>query len=332
MSISPDDLAAAMLAARCTYALHLDMNPGHAGFEFYNVRPAADMKPLSRPLQTDWEAEGKVSQMPDWAFRARRMIRGMGHMNFPRYIQREGRDFFYLTARTTLPGAGLPPPVSPREPGEGEWRVKGLPQHGFPYAIATTTLRPDAAQTSLRLRILRVDPRMLKVAKPGDPNAVLTIGGASKDAGPTLWLARGEFAISEKQPPGGESVLRGAPTSSTTPARAVAGLDDEEGMLTWVELPPGQLESAAHTDAMIKLLDRMGCKEKLVIPIETRALLGSALDLAGEATAAPKHVHATLARGQTPGAHLMFEDTALVPYNTWHPLQAAKTRLKGRAK
>ncbi len=331
MSISPDDLAAAMLAARCTYALHLDMNPGHAGFEFYNVRPAVDMKPLGRPMQPDWEGEGKVSQMPDWAFRARRMIRGMGHMNFPRYIQREGRDFFYLTARTILPGANLPTSVVPREPGEGEWRVKGLPQHGFPYAIATTTVRPDAAQTSLRVRVLRVDPRMLKVAKAGDPNAVLTIGGTSKDSGPALWLARGEFAISEKQPPGGEAVLRGSAASITVPARAVVGLDDDEGMLTWIELPRGHSESIANTEMMINALDRMGCKEKLIIPLETHALLGATLDLAGETSVAPTHVHATLARGQAPGAHLMFEDTALVPFNTWHPLQVAKTRLK-RAK
>ena len=35
--------------------------------------------------------------------------------------------------------------IAPKEPGEGEWRTKGLPQHGFPYAVATTSLRPDAS-------------------------------------------------------------------------------------------------------------------------------------------------------------------------------------------
>ncbi len=332
MSISAEDLGAAMLAARCAYAIHLDMNPGHAGFEFYNVRPASEMKALGRPMQTDWEAEGKVSQMPEWAFRSRRMIRGMGHMNFPRYIQREGRDFFYLTARATLPGADISIPSVNRDPGEGTWRVKGLPQHGFPYAIATTTLRPDAARADLRVRVLRVDPRTLKFAKVGDANAVLSIDGAPKDRGPALWLARGEFAIGDKQPPGGEPILRGATTSQLVPARAVLGLDDDEGMLTWVELPPGHSESIANTEAMVKLLDRMGCKEKLIVPIETRALLGANLDLSGEPAAAPKRIAVTLARGLAPGAHLMFEDNALVPYNTWHPLQAAKTRLKGRTK
>ena len=35
------------------------------------------------------------------------MIRGMPLMNFPRYIHREARDFFYLTLRHVLPGANV---------------------------------------------------------------------------------------------------------------------------------------------------------------------------------------------------------------------------------
>ena len=47
---------------------------------------------------------GPVPGIHGWNFRARRMIRGMGLMNFPRYIQREARDFFYMTLRYLLPG------------------------------------------------------------------------------------------------------------------------------------------------------------------------------------------------------------------------------------
>ena len=49
-----------MLDARCAYGIHLDMNPGHAGFEFYDVAPEGKLAPLGRPMQNDWEAEGKV--------------------------------------------------------------------------------------------------------------------------------------------------------------------------------------------------------------------------------------------------------------------------------
>jgi len=82
--ISADILANAMLAARCAFGLHLDMNAGHAGFEFFNAQPKDEFLPLGRPLQQDWEFEGTLKSMPDFRVRARRMVKGMGHMNFPR--------------------------------------------------------------------------------------------------------------------------------------------------------------------------------------------------------------------------------------------------------
>ena len=130
-----------MLAARCTYAMHIDMNPGLVGFEFYDVQPSATWKPLGRPLQADWEYEGTFKALPDFHYRARRMIRGMVEQNFPQYIHLDGRDFFYLTRRPLLPGPDLAPTLAPADPGEGTWRVKGLPQHGFPYALAITTAK-----------------------------------------------------------------------------------------------------------------------------------------------------------------------------------------------
>ena len=108
VDISADILANAMLQARCDYGVHLDMNPGLAGFEFYDVQPAKSWTPLGRKLQEDWEFEGTIKEIPEFNFRARRMIKGMRHMNFPQYIQRDGRDFFYLTQRPVLPGAELP--------------------------------------------------------------------------------------------------------------------------------------------------------------------------------------------------------------------------------
>lgn len=91
--IDAEVLAQAMIQARCKFGVHLDMNAGHTGLEFYRVAPAADLGNLGRALSYDWEAEGSVVGMDGWKFRARRMIRVMGLMNFPRYIQREARDF-----------------------------------------------------------------------------------------------------------------------------------------------------------------------------------------------------------------------------------------------
>ena len=176
--IGPEPLGRAMLVARCSFGIHLDMNPGLAGFEFYNVQPASTFEPLGRPLQNDWEHEGTIKDMPEFKFRSRRMIKSMGHILFPRYIQRDARDFFYLTARSVLPG----PAIADAAP----WRVKGLPQHGFPYAMAMTSLR---LEQGARVRILRVDPRTVRPEAQGDaqgdlvaafgrPTRVATAGAA----------------------------------------------------------------------------------------------------------------------------------------------------------
>jgi hypothetical protein len=374
-SIAPEDLAAALLAARCAFGIHLDMNPGHAGFEFYNVQPALGAKVLGRPLQTDWEADGKVPGMPDLVFRARRMIRGMGHMLFPRYIQRESRDFFYLTTRVVLPGPAITaagagataepdgrsaPEVRPgQDPAEGVWRVKGLPQHGFPYALATTWVRPRA---DLKLRVVRADPRTMKPmtgasaeepdgnsspsARRGQDLVVLAMNGATRateHGALTLWWSSNVFAIGTAAPSKdatslvvGESVpsarsagAGNAATAST--ARAAVGVQDEDGMLTWVELPPEVQPDASTTAAMDALLDRLGCSTRMLVGGNARALLGGTLDAAGNPAGALPPPSATsgtvrLVRAHAPGAHAMFEDTPVVPSTEWQPLQAKRVR------
>jgi hypothetical protein len=188
--IGPEPLGRAMLVARCAFGIHLDMNPGLAGFEFYNVQTASNFQPLGRPLQPDWEYEGGFKDLPDFKFRSRRMVKSMGHMLFPRYIHRDARDFFYLTARTVLPGAPLAAGGESGAPDGGEggaWRVKGLPQHGYPYAVAITSVRLGADATDKRARVLRIDPRTIRAeagpgAAPIEPAAPPTDGGAAADA------------------------------------------------------------------------------------------------------------------------------------------------------
>ncbi len=181
--IGAEPLGRAMLVARCAFGIHLDMNPGLAGFEFYNVQTAANFQPLGRPLQPDWEYEGGFKDLPDFKFRARRMVKSMGHMLFPRYIHRDARDFFYLTARTVLPGAPISAPAgeagAPTDGEGGSWRVKGLPQHGYPYAVAITSVKLGAEATDMRVRVLRMDPRTMRA----ELGAGAGTGSGDSDAG-----------------------------------------------------------------------------------------------------------------------------------------------------
>ncbi len=247
--VSPEALAQAMIQARCSYGIALDMNAGHSGLEFYRVAPNGELPPLGRPLQGEWETEGDVSGLSGYRFRGRRLIRGMGLMNFPRYIRREARDFFYMTLRHLLPGPPLAPRAAPAVAGEGAWRTQGLPQHGFPYALAITEIRPDPARPDVRLRVLKVDPRTVTAApvrEPGAPSpagegatvAVFSDGaaapGAGQGEGSSIWHSAGSFSASPTSP------VRGAvrvATGALGSARAVAalGVNDEDGMLIYVE-------------------------------------------------------------------------------------------------
>jgi hypothetical protein len=361
-SISAEDLAQAMLIARCAFGIHLDMNVGHAGFEFYDVAPEGQLAPLGRPLQGDWEATGKVPDMAGYVFRGRRMIRGMGHMLFPRYIQKEARDFFYLTSRSILPGAPVPleggAGVS-HDPDEGRWRTKGLPQHGFPFAIANAWVRG----AGLKLRVVRADPRALRpesadepgnVSKPTvlslvTPAALVALARAPR----TLWWRGGLFAIDAAAPaPGATALLGGCPTSApcAAVAGAAVGVADEDGMLVWVELPPGARASEATGAAMDALLARLGCTARMAVPGLAAAWLGGEagvgdergdhsgglLDAAGDplplhprpsAPGAMSAVSAVrLVRGAAPDAHPIFTDTPIVPIQVWQPLQAKRIR------
>lgn len=370
-SISAEDLAEGMIAARCSFGIHLDMNPGHSGFEFYDVAPEGRLAPIGRRLQSDWEAEGAVPDMPGYAFRSRRMIRAMGHMLFPRYIQREARDFFYLTWRAILPGAPIAAASPARDAGqsrggrdpsaidgargqpEGAWRTEDLPQHGFPYAIATGWLRATSrAQPAadLPLRILRVDPRTVIPSGRVDPRAVGAVddagsqGAVARDssAPPTVvgfvapvhgslaleWSA-GVFSIAPARPASEVSALVagyafGDPRAA--PARASAGIQDEDGMLAWIELPDGTAGDVTTSAAMDAALQRMGCSVRMAVP-NARVLLGGTLDVAGN----PIHgdvpaLVSRLVRARAPDAHTIFEQTPIVPLQVWQPLQKKRVR------
>ena len=333
--IGPEPLGRAMLVTRCAFGIHLDMNPGLAGFEFYNVAPAAQFQPLGRPLQTDWEYEGVIKDMPEFKFRSRRMIRNMGHILFPRYVGRDARDFFYLTARSVLPG----PAIDEASP----WRTKGLPQHGYPYAAAIATTK----QGDRKLRVLRLDPRMLRAEATETTEGLVAAfgkplhrgGGAApkhgKDAGAPqprepadkkLFLGPHVFSIERKAPTAAVAIAD-VSTAIIPDARAAVGISDDDGMLQWVELAPEDAPSPAASEAMLKLLEKLGCSARGLVVSEVRAFLGGSMDIAGEPAAA-QIVTARLVRTPGPTARPYFESTEIVPPSVWNPLQAQRVRWK----
>ncbi len=315
-------LAQAMVQARCKYGIHLDMNPGHTGLEFYKVAPTGTLPDFGRPFDKKWEAEGSVPFMDGWTFRARRMVRFMGLMNFPRYIQREARDYFYLTLRHVLPGHDLVLEGVEAKDGQGKWRTKGLPQHGFPYAVATTHVQPDLSRPETKVLLVKLDPRTLKMATGAKDKVVVSFSNANPVANqPTLWLASRSAVISKLPVANAAPIVSGFAPDAPETANAVAamGVQDEDGMLLYAEVQQGRRRGADGA-LLSKLLDKVGCSSQLIL---TKPLLPSFGQEAGDQRF--ERV-VQFVRIEAPGAKRIFESTPIVEPSEWVPLQARRIR------
>ena len=329
---STDDkhLAEVMRRTRCRYGIHLDMNAGHTGLEFYRAGPAAEVPPLGRHLDPRWESEGGVPDMPGWRYRGRRMLRMMGLMNFPRYIRRESRDFFYLTLRHVLPGEPIPPGVPDPEAEEGKWALNGLPQHGWPYAIATTWVRPEGKRPDTKVRLVKLDLARLRVAAPSDDLGLLVMaftGEALRHDGPAaVWLHDAGATIAAA-PPNPAAVrlangfLPGQPGAEH--ALAAVGLAPG-GMLVYAEIATERGKGDDQA-LLVSLLSRLDCSEVLLLDRPIGAAIGGVRDLGGHPVQLTRQ-SLRLVRTQGPGAKRVFQDTPIVHPDVWYRLQARRVR------
>ena len=335
-SVDPDVLALAMQRARCNYGVHLDMNPGHTGLEYYHAAPTGTLPKLARPLDDVCEARGPVPGMAGWEFMGRRMIRLMALMNFPRYINTESRDFFYLTLRHILPGDPLKPLLAPAENAEGVWSVQGLPQHGWPYAIAKTSLRPDESRPDTRVGIMRLDPKFLRVVAASDAGSqhVLDINQPLGDGIGTLALYHDgvHFSIASTPPPRSTLVTRGFGPAETISNSATSAMGiDATGMLVFVRFTAGA-RASGEGDLLKDLLKRLGCSSSVFFLRPLGVVLGESRDShesgAVDPSSPPSAQGVGLARAEGPGARRLFPDTPVVPPTRWAPLQQKRVRYR----
>lgn len=313
-------LGAAMLAARCGYGLHLDMNGANTGFEFYRVAPAGRLPPMARAPAREGEAQGRVPGAPGFEYRARRMVRGMHPLGFPRYIKRDPRDYFYLLLRPVLPGAPLRPPIAPSVAGEGRWSIEGLSRAAFPWPMARTRVRPDAAHPERWVNLLRVDPRRVRPGAPGSEGRVAT-ALAPPSAGPGVprlrWDAQaGGRWIEATDGDGFEGTTLPAGSAATRGACV-----DRDGFLVLA------VADRPVTDLLAAALRLAGCE-------------GATLALAGGATIAAEAGRDALGATIAPdavarfdlvlrgggGAERLFPEIRPVPPRVWHDAQHRRVR------
>ena len=320
-SIDSTHLAAAMQIAHCQYGLQLDMNPGHTGFEFYRVGRKGTLPDLGRKLETQWEAKGEIPDAPAWEFMSRRMIRYMNLMHFPRYVRTESRDFFYLTERRLLPLAPLHANVEPREPGEGIWQTKGLSQHGWPPAIATTRYRPDRSHPGTRVTLFAFDATWLQVAKRADPNLPVIFAIEPNDPvtkGTSLWYSNGALKVQVESP----SVDARRLASGTEDVSGVGRVGGAIGQLSsqlwvYVELY-GNTDHSRDVATLERVLGELGAHKRLYFGQPINVKIGSRFT--------PTPTTTPFVRQQGPRGLRIFQDTPIVSTKEWIPLQEKRLR------
>ncbi len=211
----------AALQANCEYAVHLDMNRGHTGFEFYKrieFGPTEGTEKLAfeelslRFAGTNIHPRYKPMKSPT------------------RYLGVDYRDFFYLRLRNVVPGADLD--------GAGQWQVEGLPHNAeFPHRLATATKTVGDG----RLRVLQLDPRGLSLSliePDGATNVDTLIGTIPTGVSPGGEAASLKLAGATIE----GATLKDAPTEALPQATVWA--EDEHGFVWIVDVRDATLADA----------------------------------------------------------------------------------------
>lgn len=317
--IGPDTLGTAMLRTRCVRGLHLDMNSAHCGFEFFRpFAPDEELPPLERRPRSGSEHEGNFSRTEGpWRLRARRAVRSM-QMPFPRYSERDGRDFFYLTLRPVLPG----PPMLGASDEEGVFRTDGLPHAGWPHAFARTSV---SGSWLVRIDPRRAVPGPLRDESQRRPLAHLTAAArlGAADASHALYARRRTigWSFGVGVPSEGDQVIVAGPPVDAS-SQAALGVD-RNGFLVYAERAPED-----RTPLTERLRDA-GVSAAIALPQEARLAFAVAGTHAGpDGYERPIDVDDALPfwAEERPAAEVIFPDNEPLPYRRWSYLQDQRVR------
>lgn len=304
-SLGPDALGQAMLAARCARSMHLDMNSGHCGMEFY--RPYAETSdardsalPAVARVDSETEFDGRFEGADGYRIRARKAVRSM-QMRFPRYVEHDPRDFFYLTLRPVLPGPALA--------GGEALSTDGLPNAGWPYAFA----RARHGDTW----VVRIDPtRAVPAPLAGEDIGPRVLGHLASSEGELALVATAlpvgrQWSIASGA--AGGAILRGP--RATAASAAAIGVD-RDGFLVYAEGPAALAAlAAAGVDTAIGLPDA-------ALAFETPEGSAGPDGLAR----APAAGSIALLADERARAEVLFPDNAPMPYSRWGYMQGQRVR------
>ncbi len=271
-SVDPDVLALAMQRARCNYGIHLDMNPGTRGSSSTARPPAGTLPKLNRPARRSLGGARSSARHGGLGVHGPTHDSAHGTDELPPLREHRGAGLFLSDAAPfAARRADHAPFVKPAEAAEGVWSVQGLPQHGWPYAIAKATLRPDPSRLDTRVGLVRLDPKFLRVAHAGERDRdagtqrVLDIAQPLGDGIGKLALYHdgARFLIAETAPPGALLVTRGFAQSESLSHSATSAMGvDAQGMLVFARFTSGA-RPGGEGALLGDLLKRLGCASSL---------------------------------------------------------------------
>jgi hypothetical protein len=313
-SLGPEALGQAMLSARCARSMHLDMNSGHCGFEFfrpYHPHDEATTPPPVDRVRGEYQHDDRMPGMRDWRVRARKAVRSMA-MRFPRYTARDPRDFFFLTLRPVLPGPALDDGTA--------LSTAGLPHRGWPYPLA----RAHTGQTW----IVRIDPRRAVPRGIHGERHVTVLAGMTGevqtaiDPGMSaLYATRGPLGWELGVGVAGHEdrvLLAGAPLSSATGAGAAIAID-RDGFMVYAE--GGDLAAA---------LARAGARDAIALDPDVRLAMvgesGAAAPDGETSRALATEADLVFFAEEGEAAEVLFPDNTPIPYRDWGFLQGQRVR------
>ncbi len=328
-SMGAEALGQAMLAARCVRGIHLDMNSKHTGFEFYKVfAPSEPRPPLTEALD-DSKAEMPMPDAAGYMLRARKAVRTMGTMRFPRWVRRDPRDFFFLTLKPVLPG----PDVTFGRQGPIQFSTAGVPHAGWPHAFARACIKLSSEACTW---VVRIDPQRAhpqtqpeKGAKIlGYINSIKSKHDTNSRFGvvATKTLLGWTYAIGTLAADSGHAqlVLSASPLSATSDAQNGLGID-ADGFWVVIQrhardsVPLMQRFTAMGIQHAAKLTDH-GAAMVFVTPQGPVSVEGHA-----ESNLHPEPRLALVAN-ERPAAHVMYPDNTPLPYRRWGYAQGRRVR------
>jgi len=323
-SLGPGELGRAMIASGCVRGMHLDMNSKHTGFEFYKPMPAGVAHaPLSRPL-AESEYEGPAALAKGFNFRARLAVTTMSPMAFPRYLERDRRDYFYLTLKPVLPG--------PRIQVDGasvEYSTTGLPHPGWPHAFARAQA-PTAEGVKrwlVRIDAGRAVPQTLAGAH--HVQALAYLSEVSSTTGSVALMRTrvpgrsASFRVGDPTSRNDGIVLRGEPLLPDSVAVSALG-SDSEGFLVYAEIErsvPGLLHRTLQ-QAGVRDAVALGPASRLAFVIDGKTV---SVDGTSAVAVVPTSSLGLLA-DDAPAADTLFPTTEPRPYRRWGWLQDKRVR------